>query len=51
MYFGQAFGTAAGAALLGAVGTPAGYTWLVAISIPLFALSIALSLAIDRKPK
>jgi predicted MFS family arabinose efflux permease len=51
MYFGQAFGTAAGAALLGAVGTPAGYTWLVAISIPLFALSIALSLAVDRKPK
>jgi predicted MFS family arabinose efflux permease len=51
MYFGQAFGTAAGAALLGAVGAPAGYTWLAAISVPLFVLSIALSVAVDRKPK
>lgn len=51
MYFGQAFGTAGGAALLAAVAAPAGYTWLAAISVPLFAVSIALSVAIDRKPK
>jgi MFS transporter, DHA1 family, inner membrane transport protein len=49
MYFGQAFGTAGGAALLAAVAAPAGYTWLAAISVPLFAVSIALSVAIDRK--
>lgn len=51
MYFGQAFGTAGGAALLAAAPVPAGYTWLAAISIPLFALSIALSLWIDRRAK
>lgn len=51
MYFGQAAGTAAGSAMLAAAAGPAGYTWLAAISIPLFAAAIALSLRIDRRPE
>lgn len=49
MYFGQAVGTASGAALLAGIGGPVGYTWLVALSIPLFLGSIVMSLLVERK--
>ena len=49
MYFGQAAGTASGAALLAGFGGPAAYTALVALSIPLFIASIAMSLLVERK--
>jgi predicted MFS family arabinose efflux permease len=49
IYLGQAGGTAAGAAMLATFAGPSTYTALAAISIPLFIVSIALSLAIDRK--
>ena len=49
MYFGQAVGTAAGAAVLAGVAGPFGYTALALISIPLFVASIAVSLLADRK--
>lgn len=49
MYFGQAVGTAAGAALLAGIGGPGAYTALVALSIPLFIASIVMSLVVERK--
>jgi predicted MFS family arabinose efflux permease len=49
MYFGQAVGTAAGAAVLAGVAGPFAYTALALISIPLFIASIAVSLLADRK--
>ena len=49
MYFGQAVGTAAGAAVIAGVAGPAAYTALAAISIPLFVISIVVSLLADRK--
>ncbi|HEX7812524.1 MAG TPA: MFS transporter [Burkholderiales bacterium] len=49
MYFGQAVGTASGAALLAGIGGPVAYTWLVALSIPLFLASIVMSLLVERK--
>jgi predicted MFS family arabinose efflux permease len=49
MYFGQAVGTASGAALLAGIGGPAAYTALVALSIPLFIASIVMSLLVERK--
>ena len=49
MYFGQAVGTAAGAAVIaGIAGAPA-YTALAFISVPLFVVSIAVSLIADRE--
>jgi predicted MFS family arabinose efflux permease len=49
MYFGQAAGTASGAALLAGIGGPGAYTALVALSIPLFIASILMSLIVERK--
>ena len=49
MYFGQAVGTASGAALLAGIGGPGAYTALVALSIPLFIASIVMSLIVERK--
>lgn len=49
MYFGQAVGTAAGAAVLVGVAGPFAYTALALISIPLFVVSIIVSLLADRK--
>jgi predicted MFS family arabinose efflux permease len=49
MYFGQAVGTAAGAAVLTGVAGPFAYSALALISIPLFLASIAVSLLADRK--
>ena len=49
MYFGQAVGTAAGAAVLAGVAGPSAYTALAFISIPLFVVSIAVSLFAERK--
>jgi predicted MFS family arabinose efflux permease len=49
MYFGQAVGTAAGAAVIAGVAGPSSYTALAAISIPLFIASIVVSLLADRK--
>ena len=49
MYFGQAVGTAAGAAVLAGVAGPFAYSALALISIPLFVVSIAVSLLADRK--
>lgn len=49
MYFGQAVGTASGAALLAGVAAPGAYTALAAISIPLFVASILISLLADRR--
>lgn len=49
MYFGQATGTASGAALLAGIGGPVAYTALVALSIPLFIASIVMSLLVERK--
>ncbi|HVY05938.1 MAG TPA: MFS transporter [Burkholderiales bacterium] len=51
MYFGQAAGTAAGSAMLAAMGSQHGYALLTTISVPLFVASIALSLWIDRGVK
>ena len=48
MYFGQAVGTAAGAAVLADVAGPSAYTALALISVPLFIVSIAVSLLADR---
>lgn len=48
MYFGQAVGTAAGAAVLAGVAGPIAYTALALISIPLFVVSIVVSLLADR---
>jgi predicted MFS family arabinose efflux permease len=49
MYFGQAVGTAAGAAVIAGVAGPFAYTALALISIPLFVISIAVSVLADRK--
>ena len=49
MYFGQAVGTAAGAAVLAGIAGASAYTALAFISIPLFVVSIAVSLLADRK--
>ena len=49
MYFGQAVGTAAGAAVLAGIAGPAAYTALALISIPLFVVSIVVSLLADRR--
>ena len=49
MYFGQAVGTAAGAAVLAGVAGASAYTALAFISVPLFVLSIVVSLLADRK--
>ncbi len=49
MHFGQAVGTAAGAAVLAGVAGAFAYTALPLISIPLFIASIAVSLLADRK--
>jgi predicted MFS family arabinose efflux permease len=49
MYFGQAVGTAAGAAVLAGVAGPSAYSALALISIPLFVASIVVSLLADRK--
>lgn len=49
MYFGQAVGTASGAALLAGIGGPGAYTALAALSIPLFIASIVMSLIVERK--
>ncbi len=49
MYFGQAVGTAAGAAVLAGVAGPSAYPALALISIPLFVASIVVSLLADRK--
>ena len=49
MYFGQAVGTAAGAAVLAGVAGPSAYTALAFISVPLFVASIAVSLLAERK--
>jgi predicted MFS family arabinose efflux permease len=49
MYFGQAVGTAAGAAVLAGVAGPFAYPALALISIPLFVASILVSLLADRK--
>ncbi len=49
MYFGQAVGTAAGAAVLAGVAGPFAYSALALISIPLFIASIVVSLLADRK--
>ena len=49
MYFGQAVGTATGAAVLAGVAGPFAYTALALISIPLFIAAIAVSLLADRK--
>lgn len=49
MYFGQAVGTAAGAAVIVGVAGPFAYSALAFISIPLFIVSIAVSLLAERK--
>ncbi len=49
MYFGQAVGTAAGAAVLAGIAGASAYTALAFISIPLFVVSIAVSLLAERK--
>jgi predicted MFS family arabinose efflux permease len=49
MYFGQAVGTAAGAAVIAGVAGPSAYTALALISVPLFLVSIVVSLLADRK--
>jgi predicted MFS family arabinose efflux permease len=49
MYFGQAVGTAAGAAVLAGVAGPFAYTALALISVPLFVVSIVVSLLADRR--
>jgi len=49
MYFGQAVGTAAGAAVIAGVAGEFAYTALALISIPLFIASIAVSLFVERK--
>ena len=49
MYLGQAVGTAAGAAVLAGIAGASAYTALAFISIPLFVVSIAVSLLADRK--
>lgn len=49
MYFGQAVGTAAGAAVLAGIAGPSAYPALALISIPLFVVSIVVSLLADRK--
>ena len=48
MYFGQAVGTAAGAALIAGLAGPSAYTALALISIPLFIVSIVVSLLAER---
>ena len=48
MYFGQAVGTAAGAAILAGVAGPSAYTALALISVPLFIVSIVVSLLAER---
>ena len=48
MYFGQAAGTAAGAAVIAGVAGPAAYTALALISVPLFLVSIAVSVLAER---
>ncbi|HEX9451548.1 MAG TPA: MFS transporter [Burkholderiales bacterium] len=48
MYLGQAVGTAAGAAVLAGVAGPSAYTALALFSIPLFVVSIAVSVLADR---
>ncbi|MEO8103361.1 MAG: MFS transporter [Betaproteobacteria bacterium] len=50
MYFGQAVGTAAGAAVLAGFASPFAYTALAFISVPLFIVSIAVSVRAERKP-
>ena len=49
MYFGQAVGTAAGAAVIAGVAGAFAYTALALISIPLFIASIAVSWFVERK--
>jgi len=49
MYFGQAVGTAAGAAVIAGSAGPFAYSALALISVPLFIASIAVSLLADRK--
>jgi predicted MFS family arabinose efflux permease len=49
MYFGQAAGTAAGAAALAGIAGPFAYTALAFISIPLFVASIAVSVFAERR--
>ena len=49
MYFGQAVGTAAGAAILAGVAGPSAYTALALISVPLFIVSIVVSLLAERE--
>ncbi|MBC8008329.1 MAG: MFS transporter [Prolixibacteraceae bacterium] len=49
MYFGQAVGTAAGAAVLAGVAGPSAYPALALISVPLFVASIVVSVLADRK--
>jgi len=49
MYFGQAAGTAAGAAVIAGVAGPSAYTALALISVPLFIGSIAVSMIADRR--
>ena len=51
MYFGQAVGTAAGAAVIAGVAGASAYTALAFISVPLFVLSIVVSLLADRKTR
>ena len=51
MYFGQAVGTAAGAAVIAGVAGPSAYTALAYISIPLFIVSIAASLLAERNKR
>jgi hypothetical protein len=48
MYFGQAAGTAAGAAVIAGVAGPAAYTALALISVPLFIISIIVSVLAER---
>ena len=48
-YFGQAVGTAAGAAVLAGIAGASAYTALAFISIPLFVVSIAVSFLAERK--
>ncbi len=49
MCFGQAVGTAAGAAVLAGVAGPSAYPALALISVPLFVVSIVVSLLADRE--
>jgi len=51
MYFGQAVGTAAGAAALAGIAGPYAYTALALISVPLFIVSIAVSLLAERNTR